>query len=219
MTSPVDPAGREGRAARAQRRREERRDAILAAAKEVFATHGYHEANVQHIISRAGIARGTFYLYFTSKRDVFQELLDDFLALLRANVRRISLDPADGPPLEQLRANFRRVFAVVVAHADVATIMLRDPSAFDEESRDTAARFDAQIQAMIEGAITVGQQLRVIRPCDVGLAAAAAFGGVRAALRRALATDGSRGDVDPVPLADELMAFIIQGLAAGDQLR
>lgn len=214
--------GVDGRAARAQRRREARRDAILEAAKRVFRKRGFHEASVQHIIAEAQIARGTFYLYFSSKRDVFAELLDEFVALIRARVRRITLDPSQGTPVEQLRDNFRRLFNVVVDHADIASIMLRDPSAFDEEAREQAERFDAQILAMVEGAIRVGQALGVIRQCDVEMAAIAALGGVRAALRRMLqarAAGEESHNTDPDRVADQLMSFIVEGLAAGDELR
>src|SRR5690606_25495730 len=57
----------DGRAARAERRRAERREAILSAAKTVFRDKGYHQASVHDIIDEAQIARGTFYLYFSSK--------------------------------------------------------------------------------------------------------------------------------------------------------
>ena len=88
----------DGRAARAERRRAERREAILAAAKTVFRDKGYHQASVHDIIDEARIARGTFYLYFTSKQELFGELVDDFLARVRGEVRRISLEAGDDPP-------------------------------------------------------------------------------------------------------------------------
>ena len=53
---------------RAARLREDRRAQILQKAKEVFAERGYHNASISEIILRAGIARGTFYLYFRTKR-------------------------------------------------------------------------------------------------------------------------------------------------------
>jgi AcrR family transcriptional regulator len=129
----------DGRAARAERRRAERREAILAAAKTVFRDKGYHQASVHDIIDEARIARGTFYLYFTSKQELFGELIDDFLARVRGEVRRISLDPGDDPPRKQLQANFRRVVATVLEHDDVASIILRDPTSFDEESRGSTS--------------------------------------------------------------------------------
>ncbi|MCI0356492.1 MAG: TetR/AcrR family transcriptional regulator, partial [Acidobacteria bacterium] len=59
--------------------RTDRRAQILRAAKQVFSQKGFHTASVSDIIERAGIARGTFYLYFESKRDVFDKLLEDLL--------------------------------------------------------------------------------------------------------------------------------------------
>lgn len=43
-------------------------DKILAAAEEVFGEKGYYEASVTEIAQRAGIATGTFYLYFEEKK-------------------------------------------------------------------------------------------------------------------------------------------------------
>ncbi len=46
----------------------ERRQQILSHARDVFARRGYHEAKIDDIVAAAGIARGTFYLYFEDKR-------------------------------------------------------------------------------------------------------------------------------------------------------
>ena len=51
--------------------RQERRAQVLRHAKRIFARKGYHRTNVADIIARARIARGTFYLYFQNKRDIF----------------------------------------------------------------------------------------------------------------------------------------------------
>jgi AcrR family transcriptional regulator len=47
----------------------------------VFKEKGYHATSVNDIIDAAQIARGTFYLYFTSKREVFAELSATFLSI------------------------------------------------------------------------------------------------------------------------------------------
>jgi AcrR family transcriptional regulator len=74
------------RAAQRQRR-EDRRDAIKRAAIDVFAELGYHSAKVSQIVERVGVAQGTFYLYYSSKQQLFGELLDDFLHLQRELTR------------------------------------------------------------------------------------------------------------------------------------
>jgi len=50
---------------------------LLEAAEQVFAELGYHDASIVKITEAAGVGQGTFYLYFASKKDVFDELVRD----------------------------------------------------------------------------------------------------------------------------------------------
>src|SRR3954465_3637975 len=59
--------------------RDERRAQLVAAAREVFGERGYHTATVDDITRAAGVAKGTFYLYFDEKREVYYELVRTFL--------------------------------------------------------------------------------------------------------------------------------------------
>jgi AcrR family transcriptional regulator len=215
-----DADSSDGRAVRAERRRAERREAILTAAKSVFRDKGYHQASVHDIIDEAHIARGTFYLYFSSKQDVFAQLVDDFLRVTRGQVKRISLAPGDDPPLLQLRANFRRVVTTVREHDDVASIILRDPISFDEESRARVNFFFDQVLGMIEDALRVGQGIGLVGACEIHVVAVTALGGLRAALNRMLAAnagdDREQAFGDPERVADELMAFFLRGMSGGN---
>lgn len=209
----------DGRAARAERRRAERRRAILEAAMRVFRDKGYHPASVHDIIDEARIARGTFYLYFNSKQELFGELVAEFLQALRGQVKRISLAPGAPAPLDQLHANFRRVVTTVLASEDVATIILRHPIGFDEESGAKVNLFFEQVLQMVADALRVGQSLGLLRSCDIHIVAAASLGGLRETLSRMLmahAGELPRGPRDsfrdPTTLADELMAFFLRGL-------
>lgn len=218
----------DGRAARAERRRTQRREAIVAAAKTVFRDKGYHQASVHDIIDEARIARGTFYLYFSSKQEVFGHLVEEFLQLTRRQVRRISLDPDDLPPIEQLRNNFRRVVATVLQNDDVASVILRDPTSFDEESRHQVNHFFDQVLGMIEDAVRVGQSISLVGQCDVHVAAAVALGGTRTALVRMLSANAPQARAtatardherdtafaNPDHVADELLAFFLRGLSS-----
>lgn len=53
------------------------REAILAAAREVFGEMGYEAATVRDIIRRTKLSVGAFYNYYRSKEEVFQALADD----------------------------------------------------------------------------------------------------------------------------------------------
>src|SRR5882757_1689711 len=63
------PASRQGA------RRGERREAIIAAALEEFSVRGFAATRLDDVARRAGVAKGTIYLYFRDKESLFQELV------------------------------------------------------------------------------------------------------------------------------------------------
>lgn len=63
------------------------RDKLMSSAAVIVGEYGYREASVQRITSHAGIAQGTFYLYFESRQLLFDELLPYFGRLLLEHVR------------------------------------------------------------------------------------------------------------------------------------
>ncbi|MGX5828291.1 TetR/AcrR family transcriptional regulator [Mesorhizobium sp. 43Arga] len=65
---------------------EVRRDDILRAATSLFVAKGVGTTTIDAIATRAEVAKGTFYLYFTSKEDVVAALRGRFVAGFRARV-------------------------------------------------------------------------------------------------------------------------------------
>ena len=70
-------------------KRQNNRDAILDAARDVFAEIGYGGTTVRDIIRRTNLASGTFYNYFNSKEAVFNALSDEIGAELRQLLRDV----------------------------------------------------------------------------------------------------------------------------------
>jgi AcrR family transcriptional regulator len=78
VADPVaEPSGKRERAKAANRQ------AILIAARRVFAQLGYDAATVRDIIRGTDLASGTFYNYFRSKEEVFEALADDSVRRFR----------------------------------------------------------------------------------------------------------------------------------------
>ena len=63
-----------------------KRETILAAALEEFANRGFAETRLDDVARRAGVAKGTIYLYFSDKENLFQELIRAVLAPLIAAI-------------------------------------------------------------------------------------------------------------------------------------
>lgn len=65
----------------------ENRQKLLHAAADVVGQYGYAEASVARIVERAGLAQGTFYLYFESRQHLFDQLLPEVGAEALAYIR------------------------------------------------------------------------------------------------------------------------------------
>lgn len=92
------------RTARGRRTREK----ILASALKEFGKVGYHDASIVRITEGAGVAMGTFYLYFDGKLAVFNELVEDLNRRLRHRMTQAIVDAPDRLAAE--RAGFRAFF-------------------------------------------------------------------------------------------------------------
>ena len=74
---------------------EEKRERLLAAARAEFARTSYEEASVNRIIQAAGIPRGSFYMYFTDKEELFRYLMERYGDMLVEAFAAL-LDQAEG---------------------------------------------------------------------------------------------------------------------------
>ena len=108
------PAGTVDRVARSTGRGERTRRRILDAAESVFAQFGFHDASIVRITEEAGVAQGTFYIYFSSKQQVFDEVVLD----LNHRVRQAMAQASEGATsrLDAERRGFAAFFAFTAEH-------------------------------------------------------------------------------------------------------
>jgi AcrR family transcriptional regulator len=87
-----------------RRRKEARPDEILVAALESFAERGFAATRLEDVAARAGVSKGTLYLYFKSKEELFEAVVR---ATLLPNLERVealaaSYEGPSAPLLERL---------------------------------------------------------------------------------------------------------------------
>ncbi len=82
-------AGSEPRSEARKVRSAARREAILAAALDEFAASGFEAARLDDVAKRAGVAKGTIYLYFRDKESLFQELVRTMLTPLVGTIEAL----------------------------------------------------------------------------------------------------------------------------------
>jgi TetR/AcrR family transcriptional repressor of nem operon len=78
------------------------RDLMLDVGRELFLERGYNHAGIESILHAAGVPKGSFYHYFSSKEDFGLEVLNRFAAGIDAELERF-LDDASLAPLERMR--------------------------------------------------------------------------------------------------------------------
>ena len=92
MTTTAEPPVRMGKRALAK---EANRQAILDAARTVFARIGYDAANIRDIIRETDLASGTFYNYFKSKEEVFEAISNDSVRRFRPLLQKVREEAQD----------------------------------------------------------------------------------------------------------------------------
>lgn len=115
-------------------RPEERKQQLLDAATWVFARRGYRHAGVSDIIAKAGVARGTFYLHFESKHQIFLAVVSAFHDLIAERLEEMDEVDETARALGAravLEASFKRWLEFFAAHHDATTVVLREASAID----------------------------------------------------------------------------------------
>jgi AcrR family transcriptional regulator len=160
-----------------QRRSEDRPGEICAAALEVFAEKGFAAAKLDEIAKRAGVSKGTLYLYFQDKADLFRAVIRDTVAPRVAAVReladKVQLPFAQIVPL--FLANFAEMTTRLPVGA-VAKIVIGESRNFPDLAKiwhdQVASGALSALQSLIERAQDRGE----VRPGDARLMAFSLMG-------------------------------------------
>jgi AcrR family transcriptional regulator len=151
---PVRAGSREARSAA-------RREAILAGALDEFSASGFAATRLDDVARRAGVAKGTIYLYFRDKESLFQELIRTMLTPLVGTIE--AMGKAD-LPISALAEHFADLFVREVYETrrkDVIRLMIaeggRFPNLAEFYYREVLSRIIAAMRALIARAAARGE--------------------------------------------------------------
>ncbi|MGV9922878.1 TetR/AcrR family transcriptional regulator [Nocardia rhamnosiphila] len=121
---------------RAERRKAELRQEIIDTAFVCFAEKGYHATGIADIATQLGIGHGTFYRYFSNKRDIIDHVIDDLAARI---IDALGTDnaPDAATTLDQYREQIDRIGAaltrILLEDRRVARLLLFHATGIDDE--------------------------------------------------------------------------------------
>lgn len=186
------PSGAGDRRVRADAQRN--LDALLGAAKDVFASSGVN-APVREIAQRAGVGLGTLYRHFPQRADLIAAVFRREIDACADAARILS---AEREPFEALASWMQRYTAFVVAKRGLAKALHSGDPAFDSLPSYFDQRLRPALRALLEVAISAGE-IRDDVDADELLAAVASLcmsshnnGAGRAERMVALLVDGMR---------------------------
>jgi AcrR family transcriptional regulator len=183
----------------------ERRLELLRAARDVFSTKGYHAAKIDDIVTRAGVAKGTFYLYFSDKRSVFVELVDGLFSRLGGAI--LQVDPhADIEA--QVKHNIRGIVAVLLDDPALTQLLLSFAPGLDPAFATKLQSFYDGVKQMLKLSLDEGQRMGIVGPGNTSMYATFTVG----AMKEILAESTGSGPVRPRELiVDELYRLLESG--------
>jgi AcrR family transcriptional regulator len=138
-----------------------RRDAILRAALEEFSAHGFEAARLDDVARRAGIAKGTIYLYFSDKETLFQELVRAEISPVIATLEQVTHIDA---PIRAIAGQFVELFVreiVETRRKDVIRLVLSEGPRFPKLAefyfREVVSRALAAVRGVLQRAAARGE--------------------------------------------------------------
>ena len=192
---------------------EKRRAQILHHATELFGRQGYHKTSVTDIIRAAGVARGTFYLYFDSKRAIFEEALDNLLERLSSRILRVDTSEDAAAAEQQIIANIARIIELFIEERALLAILLHGAVGTDVEFDAKLADFYNKTALLIERSLDFGRELGLVRSCDTHVASLAALGMLKEVLHNILRQGDDQVDIPTI--ASSLYDIFSCGVMAG----
>ena len=154
----------------------ERRLELLRAARDVFATKGYHDAKIDDVVAAAKVAKGTFYLYFPDKRSVFEELVDGLFAKLGAAI--LQVDPGEDVEA-QVKHNIRAIVAVLLDDPAVTQMLMTFAAGLDPAFAKKIGSFYEGVHRLLEESLAEGQKLGIVAEGDAHLFATFTIGALK----------------------------------------
>jgi AcrR family transcriptional regulator len=128
----------------------ERRVALLDSALEVFAKRGYHASSIDDIAREAGVSKALIYEHFTSKQDLYAELLEQHAGELFSALAE-AISEAGRDASARLVVGLDAFYGFVEEHTVAWRMLFRE--ATDPETAAVLDRITAEVTAFVAGLI------------------------------------------------------------------
>jgi AcrR family transcriptional regulator len=151
-----------------QRRKEARPAEIMAAALDVFVERGFTATKLDDVAARAGVSKGTLYLYFSSKEELFKAVIQqDILPVVEQGEEMLAQHSGDTASL--LRSLINHWWQVVGKSklAGILKLIISESGNFPEVARYFHDNVSKGIDELLRKVLQSGIEKGEFRPVDI----------------------------------------------------
>jgi AcrR family transcriptional regulator len=116
-------------------RKAERRRAIIECAARSFAEHGYDGCDMDCVAAKVGVAKGTLYLYFPGKQELFLACVDWGMQQMQRLVKAAADEVSD--PWEKIARAIRTYLEFFETHPEYVELLIQERAGFRDRKRPT----------------------------------------------------------------------------------
>jgi AcrR family transcriptional regulator len=191
---------------------EDRREQIMEAALQVFASKGYSRASNKDIARQAGITPGLIYHYFESKEALLKAIFETRTPLRL--VRSIQPDMLDLPPEQMLRFLVQQILVIVEDERFMQLLRIYLPEAiYNPQTALLGSAAIAEAIHFVESYLAAHMASGELRQTDPGLVTQFLLGSIMdLALRRQVLKDPSTLQYTQEQIVDSVVSLVLQGL-------
>ncbi len=191
---------------RASQRLADKRARILKAARDLVADGGWSAAQVDHVATKAGVATGTVYRYWSSKAELCAEIVATVSTREVAITKAVT--DADGSPVEKLQSAIRTFASRALRGRRLAYALIAEP--VDPEVEAVRLEYRAQLALCFERILREGIMRGAFPQLDPAVAAACIVGAFMEALVGPLAPAKGTGPRADRHLVEQISQFCLR---------
>jgi AcrR family transcriptional regulator len=181
------------------------REKILAAALEVFSSKGFHGATVDEVAERAGLGKGTVYRHFSSKRELFSELIRAKVAELEEAVTG-AIDPR-ADVLEIIETYLRVYFGFFDRNRNLYKVLVQEQSDFGAEVKALYIGNILRKVPLLRRKILQAGKSGYLKPINFHTVFYGVMGFIDGVIQKWLASDGRYSLVEEMPTVLEALFY------------
>ena len=161
--------------------KEEKRRRLLEEGARLFVAHGYDSASIEQVIAAVGIARGTFYLYFPDKKELFTAIIagiyQPLIVVLEETLEDMQRDVStEGQQIRYIRTAIE-LAGILEGQKDLLPLHFRE--AWSSNAAGDALRvWRHRIELQAKGLVIEAQRLGLFRGVDPQLFVLAVMGSI-----------------------------------------